>query len=127
MIIDTRPQIVDLKTYGGDTLSLRIEVTGADYSTAAWSGQVRADHDSAVDAEFIVTPDATGANIVLTDEATQALLELGNPPAPAYGAALSSNVLKYQGVWDLQVDTGGPTKTLVQGTIEVYADVTKVV
>lgn len=127
MIIDTRPQSVDLKCYGGDTLSLRIDVTGADYSLATWTGQVRADHDSVVDAEFLVTPDATGANIVLTDDSTELLLSLGNPPAPAYGAALSSSVLKYQGVWDVQVDTGGPTKTLVQGIIEVYADVTKVV
>jgi hypothetical protein len=127
MIIDTRPQIVDLKCYGGDDLSLRVDVTGADYSTATWTAQVRTDHDSDVNATFTCTPDATGATLVLQDADTQALLNLGTPQQPVYGAPFTSSVLKYQGVWDVQVNSGGAIKTLVQGVIEVYADVTRAV
>ena len=126
-VIDTRPESVDLKIYGGDTLPLRINVTGADYSTATWTGQVRLDHDSAADASFTITPDATGANAVLSDEATAALLDLGVTEAAAYGAAKSSLVRKYYGVWDIQVELAGNIRTLAQGLIEVYADVTKAV
>jgi hypothetical protein len=125
--IDTLPASVDLKAYGGDALSFRVNVTGADYSTASWTGQVRLDHDSTVDATFTITPDATGANVVLPAAQTELLLTAGIPETPAYGAPKTSLVRKYYGVWDIQVNNGGAVKTLVQGLIEVYADVTKVV
>lgn len=125
-IIDARPASVDLKAYGGDALSLRINVTGADYSAATWTGQVRVDHESPVDATFTITPDATGANAVLSSAQSDLLILAGTPEVPAYGAPKTSLVRYYYGVWDIQVEDGGVVKTLVQGLIEVYADVTKV-
>lgn len=126
MLIDTRPASVDIKCYGGDDLSLRINVTGADYSGADWTAEVRADHDSPVDATLVCAPDLTGGTVTLLGADADALRDIDNAPAPAYGAPFSSTVLKYRGVWDVQVDNGGPVKTLVQGVIEVYADVTQV-
>jgi hypothetical protein len=122
--IDTRPQSVNLKIYGGDDLTFRVNVTGADYSAATWTGQVRLDHDSSADANFTIDPDLTGADVLLDGVSTAALLDLGVTETPEFGAPKSSLVRKYFGVWDIQVDDGG-VKTLVQGLIEVYADVTR--
>jgi hypothetical protein len=122
--IDTRPASVNLKVYAGDATSLRLNVSGADYSGASWTGQVRLNHDAAVDATFTITPDSTGATIVLPAAQTQQLLDAGAPETPVEKSSL---VRYYHGVWDVQVQTGPSVKTLVQGLIEVYADVTKVV
>jgi hypothetical protein len=124
-MIDTRPSIQNIKCYAGDALPLRFNVTGADYSSHVWSGQVRETHDGEVLAEFVCVPDVTGANVVLTGISTALLAALDNAPPPAYGADFTSDVLKFLGVWDVEVESGGVVKTLVQGTIEVYAQVTR--
>ena len=120
--LDSRPNQVDLRVYGGDDFVLRLDVTGADYSAADWSGQIRLDHDADVDAEFVIVPDATGATAALSELATAQLAALG---VAAYSTTKQASVRKYQGVWDIQVNNGGSVKTLVQGLIEVYADVTR--
>lgn len=125
-VIDTRPNTLDIKSYGGDDLPLRVNVNGADYSGAVWKAQVKLDHDSAADAEFQITVDALGADLVLLADDVAALMELGTPELPVYGAKPTSIVRKYLGVWDLQVDDNGSVKTLIQGLFEVYADVTRV-
>lgn len=120
--LDSRPNQVDLRVYGGDDFSLRIDVTGADYSTATWTGQIRTDHGADVDAEFVIVPDSTGATASLTDTSTAALAALGVIP---FSSTKQSSVRTYQGVWDIQVVSGGAVRTLVQGLIDVYIDVTR--
>jgi hypothetical protein len=138
--IDTRPQGVALKAYAGDTLAFNI-ITDTDYTTYAWSGQVRASHDNSGtvvdvdgDAEFDfgTTTAGTGDNVgkwvtpvSLSSASTRALADtvIENPtPSTADAPSLQT----YSGVWDIQVSLGGVVQTLVQGTITVDADVTRV-
>lgn len=127
--INTLPEIIDIKAYAGDTLKFRVNVLG--YDTYDWSGQIKLDHDSVSDGSFTVTVDATGADVVLDSVSSEALLAAGTPEEPVYGAPKSSLARGYYGVWDLQVEDAGSNppdvRTIAQGLIEVYYDVTKVV
>jgi hypothetical protein len=121
-VLSTVPQGVDINIYSRDTFPLRITVDGLNYSQHTWSAQIRSNHDAPIDAEFEVYPDATGANLILTSEAVGQLADLGKPIRSLQGSSL---FLKYSGVWDVQVEDAGIVTTLVQGFVNVYADVTR--
>lgn len=126
----SEPDVVDLRGYGGDTLTRRIEVLTDPAGFIAgrvWSAQVRESWNSTdVDAEFTVTADATGATIMLPAEDTAALLGLSAARStPAVRAVLGD---KYSGVWDVQLAPpagGDPTTTVCRGTVTILGDVTR--
>lgn len=141
-VIDTRPQGLELKGYSGDTLSFNI-VTDYDYTTWAFSGEVRSNHtDDVTDAVFTIgttvpgtAPSTWTTPVALSATATKALADLvvESPVVPAevvkIGAVefTKSSVPTYSGVWDIQVKLGDVVKTLVQGTITIDQDITRTI
>lgn len=119
--IDTRPAVVDVSHYGGDTLHLQITVN-ADLTGATWTGEVRTARGAAVDATFSFVPNASGAAATISAVSTDALADLGAPVTEG-GIAYK----RYTGVYDIQIVLSGETTTLVRGTIIVDSDVTTVV
>lgn len=118
--LDTRPQVVDITHYAGDTLPLRIN-TSDDFSTAVWSGEVRLDHaDATPDATFSFTPDTGGALAILSDTDTAALNALGLDVTEN-----GQTFKRYTGIYDIQVDDG-MVRTLVRGKLTIDEDVTRV-
>lgn len=134
--IDLRPASLDILGYAGDTIRLTIR-TDVDYSTATWSGSIKDSRNvgETSQAEFVFgTPTldpgtGTWTQTAKIEEADTAQLfddtnvgNTGQPPVP------------YTGVWDIQVefddpDDGGALTdviTLVQGTITIEGDVTRV-
>ena len=111
--IDTRPTVVDIEHYGGDTLSLHVTVDPLIVAGRTWAAQVRSQPASPrLDASFSIFPTATGIVAVLSSEASSNL----------------ARRKKYQGYWDLQLsdDGGDPVDTLAYGKIIVHPDVTRV-
>jgi predicted phage tail protein len=121
MNIDTRPQIVDIQHYAGDTLSFQIDVN-EDVSTGTWAGQIRTSRGATVDAEFSFTPNAGGTAVILSATDSSALAALG---VPVVEGGISYN--RYTGVYDVQLLMGTTVSTFVRGTITVDSDVTVIV
>lgn len=111
--IDTRPQVVNIDHYAGDTLSLKIKVAAEIVAGRTWTAQVRARHDSQrFDAQFRVVTEDWGATVILEHEDCQRLAKRG----------------KYTGFWDVQLsDTDGkdPVTTLAYGELRIHPDVTR--
>ena len=111
--IDSRPQVVDIDHYAGDTLTLHVTIDDAVVAGRTFTAQVRNKLDSQrVDAEFEVIPDLTGASIVLLSADCQRLAKRG----------------KYTGFWDVQLaeaDGSDPVTTLAHGELRIHQDVTR--
>jgi hypothetical protein len=132
--IDTRPQEVDISAYGGDTLTIQITAPDTLVAGMDWNAQVRKDRNptTPVDATFLITP-PTGAGVpaavVLSAVDTARLSGAGairRVVNPTTGATQQSQT--YTGVWDCQISdptNPDPVITLVQGTITLDADVTR--
>lgn len=119
--IDTRPQIVNIICYAGDTLVLRVYTTD-DFSTATWTGQVRLNHaDSTPDASFTFIPDTGGAVVTLSDESTASLNLLGSDITEN-----GQTFKRYSGLYDVQIELSGNVRTLFRGSISIDSDITKV-
>lgn len=112
--IDTRPTVVDIEHYGGDTLSLHVTIDSAVVAGRSWSAQVRRSPSvTKLDASFEIYETVEGAVVVLTGEASETLARRG----------------KYEGYWDMQLaeaDGSDPVTTLASGKLTVYPDVTRV-
>lgn len=112
--IDTRPTVVDIDHYAGDTLTLHVKVPSEVVAGRTWKAQVRSRRDTQrLDAEFAVVPDGTGASIILLNVDCQRLAKRG----------------KYSGFWDVQLaqaDGSDPVTTLAYGEIRIHPDVTRV-
>lgn len=112
--IDTRPTVVDIEHYGGDTLSLHVTIDPLVEAGRTWTAQVRSRPASPkLDASFDIYPDSTGAFVVLSGESC---LELARRR-------------KYVGYWDLQladVHGGDLVTTLAYGKLTIHPDVTRV-
>lgn len=119
--IDTRPTVVNIFHYAGDTLTMQINTNGL-FGAGTWTGQVRAQRDQPVDATFTITPNAEGASAVLSAADAEALSMLG-VPVTVDGIPYT----RYTGVYDIQVTEGAVVATVVRGTITVDSDVTQVV
>jgi hypothetical protein len=136
--IDTRPDSVDVFHYAGDTLTLKIEVDDDLADGMEWTAQVRASRDaSAPDAEFEIDLIEDGASLTLTAATTTELatvsgillsgptLRTANPVAFAAGA---TQMLRYSGVWDVQIAApggGDPVISLAQGVLTIDMDVSR--
>lgn len=151
-VIDVRPQSVVIKAYAGDTLALDI-LSVDSYSAAnnwTWQGDVRITHDESAtpvvaDGSFIFVNEddafsdptnfpGMGYKItaVLTSDVTRALAEQATSGIdPGYvkpGTDPTNTLLTFNGIFDIQVvntDTPPTVKTLVQGTLSLDADVTR--
>lgn len=112
--IDSRPTVIDIEHYGGDTLSLHVTVDPLVVAGRTWTAQVRSRPASAkLDASFTIYPSETGAIVVLTGEACLELARRG----------------LYRGYWDMQLaDVNGtdPVTTLAYGKMTIHPDVTRV-
>jgi hypothetical protein len=111
---DTRPTIVDIDHYAGDTLVIRINVSAAVVAGRTWKAQARdARTDTAVAGEFDVLPDSTGCTIQLPSAICQSL----------------AATAVWKGFWDVQVyDTVGspdPVTTFAGGALNIHPDVTR--
>lgn len=114
MSIDTRPQIVDIDAYGGDTLTLHIKVPESVIGTRVFTGSVRSRRESnKIEASFVVTRIADfGADIQLLSADTKRLSARGH----------------YIGYWDVQLaapDGSDPVTTLATGELRLDPDVTR--
>lgn len=113
MAFDTRPQTVDIHHYGGDTLTIRVNIDEEFVIGREWSAQVRSRRGSSQpDATFVITTDKHGAHVRLRAEDARRLA--------------ARNV--YTGFWDVQLAPpggGDPVTTLVEGTLRIYPDVTR--
>lgn len=113
--LDTRPQVVNINHYAGDTLTLHVKVANPTVIAGrVFKAQVRSRPEShRLDAEFFIFPNATGADVVLESPDCQRLAKRG----------------KYVGHWDVQLaDPNGldSVVTLAYGTFTVHTDVTRV-
>jgi len=113
-LLDTRPQVVDVDHYGGDTLTLHIHISDALIGGREFSAQVRKTKSSTrVDAEFsVILVPGTGADIVLSYVDCLELTRRGD----------------YEGFWDVQLAPAGggdPVTTLAHGEMRVRSDVTR--
>jgi hypothetical protein len=131
--IDTRPQEVDIAAYGGDTLTIQITAPTSLVTGMDWNAQVRKDRNPStpIDASFLITPPVGSgpAAVVLSSVDTARLAGTGTirrSTNPQTGA--TQQIQTYTGVWDCQISdptNPDPVITLVQGTITLDADVTR--
>lgn len=113
--LDSRPQVINIDHYAGDTLTLHVKIDPVVVAGRDWKAQVRARQDSQrVDAEFVILPstlDPNVVNVVLRSADCQQLARRG----------------KYTGFWDVQLSDGGadPVTTLAYGKLTIFPDVTR--
>lgn len=123
--INLRPAVLNLQGYAGDGFSFQLickDGEGNDLNVGGTvQAQVRLDRDHPEDPPLqsftvnVVDAYLGVIGLSLTGVQTQALLD---------DASTQNNTFK--GVWDVQwTDEGAQPRTIVQGTIEVVADVTR--
>jgi hypothetical protein len=128
--IDTRPDVVDIVHYAGDTLTIRVEAPASLTDGMTWLAQVKAARDSdVVDAVFAITPPQSSggpAFLELAGAITSQLAGTG-PVLREMVAGTLAAIQRYSGEWDVQVSDNGmdPIKTLAQGTLVIELDVTR--
>jgi hypothetical protein len=129
--ISTIPDEVDIIHLAGDTLTISITAPSAVVDGKQWDGQVRSARDaSTVDATFTITPPAVAdgpAFAVLSAADSRALGDLGTYVEVPTGLNGLRSLIRYIGVWDVQVsDAGGdPVTTLAHGLLTIEQDVTR--
>jgi hypothetical protein len=131
--IDTRPAVVDIVHYAGDTLTIRLSAPASITDGMAWKAEVRATRDSGTpDAVFTITaPETSGGDAFLELSAadTKALVSGSAMTTVRTMTAPSqlSMIQKYVGVWDVQVSAAGldPVRTLAHGSLTIELDVTQ--
>lgn len=130
--VSTVPTVVDIVTYAGDTFDLEVRAAAEVTDGKQWSAEIRADRASApVDATFVITePTEPGGSAYLRlTAADSARLARGAPVVQKRMPDGSTRaVQQYSGVYDCEVSLAGsdPVRTLVQGTIKIELDVTRV-
>jgi hypothetical protein len=111
--IDTRPQLVDIDHYAGDTLTLHVKIDAALVAGREWAAQVRVRRTNLQpDASFSVETTVDGADITLSTADCQRLARRG----------------RFTGFWDVQLYVPGredPVTTLAQGSLRIHTDVTR--
>jgi hypothetical protein len=119
--INLQPPALDLSLYAGDGISFRLICTNDDNQPVDVSGEVKAQiklargtGESSL-ADFATDMDSASDGIIglsLTGDQTQELI--------------TDSSGKFTGVWDVQwTETGEEPRTLCQGKVECYADVTQ--
>jgi hypothetical protein len=132
--IDTRPQIVDITHYGGDTLTIKVTAPESITTGMVWSAQVRANRDTGtpVDATFVITPPVPGgdtaAYVMLKASDCRRLIGTGAVVRKRTTVGTLATVQSYVGVYDVQINhptNPDPVTTLVQGSLTLDMDVTR--
>lgn len=118
--IDTRPSIVNLIGYAGDSLHFYVVVDAATMGDRTLVAQIR-------EAREDLNPDAT---FDITATPTVEMPDMWMVSLPASVTRSLTPGQAYFGYWDLQLaDESGmadPVNTLVQGSIAIHPDVTRV-
>lgn len=131
--IDTRPKVVDITAYGGDTLTIKVTAPVAITNGMVWNAQLRADREDAtpVDATFTITPPNPptdpAAYLVLKSADCRRLIGTGTVLTRRTKAGVVT-VQSYTGVYDCEIKhptNPDPVTTLVQGTLTLDMDVTR--
>lgn len=105
------PQVVDWDVYAGDTWTFTVTAPDALIAGRPWSGQVRADPESADTlAEFTITEP--------TEPDGPAFVTLPGETVRALGSG-------FRGVYDIQVGDTDPVTSLVKGAVVLTWDVTR--
>lgn len=111
--VDTRPQVLDIDHYAGNTLVIKVTVPDSVVAGRVWNAQVRSTSTSRrVEAVFDILPRSDGADVVLKADDTMRLAAKGEASF----------------VWDVQLsmpDGGDPVTTLVRGDLRITPDVTR--
>ena len=116
-----QPQVLDLTLYAGDGIEFKVICTDEADAPIPITGTVesqvrhaRDDPDSLVTFDINLDEAAEGKILLaLTGVQTQALMALGKKN-------------KFTGVWDVEwTPAGAEPRTLCQGKVDVYADVTR--
>jgi len=111
--LDSRPQVVNINHYAGDTLTLHVKAEAEFIAGRVWKAQVRSRRDSQrLDAEFLIYETAEGADVVLASADCQRLAKRGS----------------YRGFWDVQLsetDGSDPVQTVAHGEMNILTDVTR--
>lgn len=128
--LDTRPDTVDITHYAGDTLTIKVTAPDALVAGRGWTAQIRADRAATtVDASFTITPPtvADGPAYLVLPAAESARLAGTGTRKRVVRSGVAVLVATYSGVWDCQVadPLGDPVTTLVQGSITIEADVSR--
>jgi hypothetical protein len=124
-VLSTIPDAVDIHHYGGDTLPVLITCPASYVAGRDWNAQVRSTRDAvAVDATFVVTPGGVDETYLTLPGAIVAELLATKGVQVRVDGKL---VLRYTGVWDVQVSDGGldPISTLAHGVLLIDQDVTR--
>ena len=131
--LDTRPQSVNITHYGGDTLTLSVTAPGWLTDGKEWAAQIRTTKTSdIVDAEFqIAKPTVSGGPAYLTLTSEDSARLIGSAPVVTRRMPDGSTrvVHQYTGLWDCQVYDAverDPVRTIVQGSIMLEMDVTRI-
>lgn len=132
--IDTRPKVVDITAYGGDTLTIKVTAPVELTNGMVWNAQLRADREDAtpIDATFVITlpnpPTDPAAYLVLRSADCRRLIGTGTVLRKRTKAGTTVTVQSYTGVYDCEIKhptNPDPVRTLVQGTLTLDMDVTR--
>ena len=128
--IDTRPKVVDIDHYAGDSLVIRVRAPAELVAGLRWDAAVKsAPGQPIADAVFRVTEPETGedgkiqAYLILPTEDTTRLALSGKRRRTTSGGW----AFTYLGFWDCQVsdDLNDPVTTLARGALNLTIDVTR--
>lgn len=112
------PDSIPLRLYGGDTRTITITAPGALVDGMEWLGQIRETRTSTeVAATFQITPP-----VVLDGPAYATLTS-------SVSAGLVAGRDVFKGFYDIQISGAGgidPVTTIIQGTVQIDADVSRV-
>lgn len=130
--VDTRPEVVNITHYAGDTLTISVTAPASVVEGQVWSAQVRPSRDptAPLDATFTITPPtvADGPAFLVLSSVDCARLAGTGVVVQRTWKGTTYAVQTYTGEWDCQVAAPGgpdPVRTLVQGTLTIEADVTR--
>jgi hypothetical protein len=131
VVLDVRPDSIDVLGYAGDTLTLAVVAPASLVDGKTWKAEIRsAESSSVVDASFAITPPTVAdgpAYLVLDSETTRLLAGTGVLRRIRSRDGTTYEVIRYKGVFDCQVSVNGsdPVRTLVKGTLSIDQDVTR--
>jgi hypothetical protein len=130
-ILDLRPQVVDVNGYAGDTLEIAVVVPTTYINGRTFSAQVRPVVGSDVlSATFEITEpvEPNGpAFLRLPSAVTRALVETGGARVRTRELGITTNIMRFSGVWDCQLSLNGgdPVRTVAKGALYIDMDVTE--
>lgn len=119
--LNVSPQVLDLTLYAGDGVRFRLICTDGAKAPVDVSGEV--------EAQIRLNRSLSGESLIDfaadLDEATDGIIWL-SLTGDQTESLITDDSGKFTGVWDVQwTGTGAEPRTLCQGKVECYADVTR--